>query len=627
MATLSINSSDIVGIKHYPENYTDDLIAVLEALIYKQSSSLNVEDPIIYGSASIKLSSPSDYDCYQKIKAKSISAIVNEFKAVIKRLEAYKGLYIADIKAGSIDALRIVPNDIDEDKWDKELSSMLDKSRELFRLKKIDKSELDLCLKFLKPNLRNFDIAIVKKEIRFNIARWTPEEIKKGYLVRRGLKLTLEEAVQQKELTKIDVIAFNVNRYPEISMVYLYELGGHVLNTGYNEEDRELLLQQTIPPLIYDDNYFKVAKRVFAIERYRLRPNLRVLEILMRLFNSDLGRIYQILADLNTTLYIFDNYKNIDMGRIEYMLNQIRFRTSNFINKTYEKHETEYLKLLGEFEHNPLKQRKKLESYRDKMYELMNTQTKEYLETNRLLPIPAEYLPYRTAPEEKSKREKTPSKLLKGEGQMTKYKNQNLLEDNDNDLVGSGGIPKNMKLYNTIKKKVVENYPKHSAYRSMMIVKEYKKAGGIYTNDKSNKMNTKKWLGQKWSSLNDYHHNNEIVKCGSSNTKEKFNEYPVCRPLSIIKKLSHPQMKKLIDEKNILKEKPLKASKVLNSDEYNIKNTESGSGINYKKMNLKDLITEHKKLIGVLKKGTRKEQIKEALEQYHELQGYLKDMK
>ena len=137
------------------------------------------------------------------------------------------------------------------------------------------------------------------------------------------------------------------------------------------------------------------------------------------------------------------------------------------------------------------------------------------------------------------------------------------------------------------------------------------------------------WLGQKWSSLNDYHHDNKIVKCGASNTKEKYNEYPVCRPLSIIKKLSHPQMEKLIDEKNILKEKPLKASEVLNTDEYNIKNTESGSGYKnkYKKMNLKDLIAEHKKLIGVLKKGTRKEQIKEALNQYHELQGYMKAMK
>jgi hypothetical protein len=488
MATLSINSSDIVGVKHYPENYTEDLIDIMETLSYKQNTNIKVESPVIYGSASIKLSSPSDYDCYQKIKAKNIVSIVKEFKEVIRRLEAYKGLYIADIKAGSVDALRVIPQHIDEDNWDSELSSMTDKARELFRLKKIDKAEFDLCIKYLKPKLRNFDIAIVKKEIRFNVARWTPEEVKKGFLIRRGMKLTLEEAVQQKELTKVDVIGFTVNRYPEISMVYLYEMGGHVLNTGYNEEDRELLLQQTIPPLIYEDNYFKVAKRVFAIERYRERSNLRVLEILMRLFNSDLARIYQIIVDLNTTLYMFDNYKNIDMDKIKYMLNQIRFRTSNFINKNYEKHETEYLKLLGDFENDPFKKRHLLEKYKDKLFDLMNTQTKEYLETNRLLPIPAEYLPYRTAPEQKEQRTKTESKIL-GTGEMTKYRRQDLLEDNDNDLVGSG------------------------------------------------------------------------------------------------------------------------------------------SGIKYKKMSLKDLITEHKKLIGVLKKGTPKQRIKEALEQYHELQGYLKDVK
>jgi hypothetical protein len=490
MATLSIHTNDIVGVKHYPENYTDDLIDILVAFSFHQTTNIIFESPIIYGSASIKLSSPSDYDCYQKIKAKNIVSIVNEFKAVIKRLEAFKGLFIADIKAGSIDALRIIPQYCDEDNWDSELSSMIDKSRELFRLKKIDKKELDLCLKYLKPKLRNFDIAIVKKEIRFNIARWTPEEIKKGFLIRRGIKLTLEEAVQQKELTKVDVIGFMVNRYPEISMVYLYEMGGHVLNTGYNEEDRELLLQQTIPPLIYDDNYFKVAKRVFAIERYRERPNLRVLEILMRLFNSDLARLYQIIVDLNVCLYMFDNYKHLDMDKIKYMLNQIRFRTSNFVNKSYQKHETEYLKLLGEFEYDPLNKRHLLEKYKDKLFDLLNTQTKDYLEQNRLLPIPAEYLPYKTENKDLSKRVmKNTSKLLTGKGEMTHYRHQDLLEDNDNDLVGSG-----------------------------------------------------------------------------------------------------------------------------------IKNK-------YKKMNLKDLITEHKKLIGVLKKGTPKQRIAEALEQYHELQSYMKSMK
>lgn len=444
MSSLSIHTTDIIGVKKYPENYTSDLLEVINLLSYKNTSKLKTEEPIIYGSASIKISSPSDYDCYQKILSKDIQSIIRGFKEIINNLEKKSGLYIADIKCGSIDALKIIPNHVNEDNYNEELNNMIDKANELYRLKKIDKEEYNNTLKYLKPDLRNFDIAIIKKEIRFNIGRWTPEEIKKGYIMRRGYKLTLEEAVQQKELTKIDVISFNVNRYPEISMVYLFSLNGKIINQGYNEEDREILLQQTIPPLIFDDNYFKVAKRIFAIERYRKNSNLRVLEILMRLFNSDLGRLYQICSDLNTTLYMFDNYKNLDMNRIEYMLNQIRFRTSNFINKEYEKHENKLLKLLGQFEYNPKNNVKKLIQYRDEMFNLLNTQTKKYLESNRLLPVPAEYLPFKTESEEQisARKSKSESKLKKenkviGKGEMTKYKNQYLLEDND-EIIGDG---------------------------------------------------------------------------------------------------------------------------------------------------------------------------------------------
>lgn len=621
----SIHTTDIIGMKKYPANYTKDLIVVLEALSYTPSKNVKVDMPVIYGSASVKMSSPSDYDSYINVDASNISYLVNGMKEVIKNLMDLKGAYIADIKCGNIDELQVIPDDLDEDNYMDKLSDMLIKLKKLYTTKKIDKTEYNDAFKFFKDDLNNFDIAILKHAVRFNVARWTPEEILKGYIIRRGYKLTLEKGFQQNALTKIDVISFSVNRYPEISMVYLFKLKGKTANISFIGNDREVLLQNTIPPLIYEDKFFKVCKRIFALERYREKPNLRVLEILMKLFNSDLGRLYQIVVDLNTTDYMFDNYSKLDMDKIKYMLDQIRFRTSNFVNKKYDKVEYKLLDLLGKFQDDPLKHRKELDSFKDQLFEMMNTQTKEFLDINRLLPIPAEYLPYKTENKEKEKRNaKNTSKLI-GKGEMTKYINQELLEDND--MLGAGGIPSNTKLYETIKKEVFEKYPKHSAYRSMLLVKEYKKAGGTYTNDKSKKMNTKKWLGQNWTSLNDYHHNNKIVKCGSSNTEEKFNEYPVCRPLSIIKKLSHPQMKKLIDEKNILKNKTLKTSKILNTNEYNIKDTVSGSGINYKKMNLKDLITEHKKLIGVLEKGTPKQRIAEALEQYHELQGYLKDMK
>ena len=61
-------------------------------------------------------------------------------------------------------------------------------------------------------------------------------------------------------------------------------------------------------------------------------------------------------------------------------------------------------------------------------------------------------------------------------------------------MIGGKNIPNDEKLYSSIKKKVKAKFQKTSrwpsAYGSGFLVKEYKKAGGTYTNDKSNKMNT-----------------------------------------------------------------------------------------------------------------------------------------
>ena len=45
--------------------------------------------------------------------------------------------------------------------------------------------------------------------------------------------------------------------------------------------------------------------------------------------------------------------------------------------------------------------------------------------------------------------------------------------------------PANTKLYEEVKKETYAKYPKHSAYRSGLLVQEYKKRGGEYTGDKS----------------------------------------------------------------------------------------------------------------------------------------------
>ena len=137
-------------------------------------------------------------------------------------------------------------------------------------------------------------------------------------------------------------------------------------------------------------------------------------------------------------------------------------------------------------------------------------------------------------------------------------------------------LPTDLNLYNKIKKEVYAKYPKHSLFRSALLVNEYKKQGGEYSGKESNeKMNIKKWFGQEWISANDYLRD-KIEPCGSSDTKTKYNEYPLCRPKKILEEMPKPQIKKLIEEKNKLKSGHLKTEKILNTKKYNIKSTKTG---------------------------------------------------
>lgn len=148
-------------------------------------------------------------------------------------------------------------------------------------------------------------------------------------------------------------------------------------------------------------------------------------------------------------------------------------------------------------------------------------------------------------------------------------------------IMEGNGKPKDEKLYKRIKEKIYENNPRHSLFRSALIQKEYKRAGGTYEKakgeplEKAGKIN--KWFNQKWISLNDYIRG-LILDCGSSDTEAKYGEYPLCRPLKLAEKLGKNKIKKMIEEKNKLEEKPLQTEKLFNTKEFNIKSTLTGTG-------------------------------------------------
>lgn len=57
--------------------------------------------------------------------------------------------------------------------------------------------------------------------------------------------------------------------------------------------------------------------------------------------------------------------------------------------------------------------------------------------------------------------------------------------------------PKDKALYEKVKKEIYKKYPKNSAYRSGLLVKEYKKKGGTYEGKKTTKGLTR-WYKEEW---------------------------------------------------------------------------------------------------------------------------------
>lgn len=58
--------------------------------------------------------------------------------------------------------------------------------------------------------------------------------------------------------------------------------------------------------------------------------------------------------------------------------------------------------------------------------------------------------------------------------------------------------PINKKLYEKVKKEIYNKIPKHSAYRSGLVVKEYKKRGGTYKGEKPINKGLDRWFKEDW---------------------------------------------------------------------------------------------------------------------------------
>ena len=378
--------------KHYPLNYTQDVLNVINALAY------NPKDVNLAGSMALRSQLyAGDYDLFEIVKSQkkdktnAIASFVTGFKRNVKQLMELPDCYIGDIKAGVVEDWIVVEGDIQNMKvvgysYEKSKSKL----EKLHEEGIVTDEEMKEAMGVLKKQPTPAQFLDIQKTIRPEIVRWSVKDIMNGFVVlRNGEKFTLSDAIQTPAICKIDAVSLvQRNRYTDFSILYQFEYKGQILNNVKMNPVHEI--KKNI--LLYEHNgdTYKMAKRIYALEKQK---NNKVVEQLNKMFNGDLGRLYSIISDIGSVLFLLENEDVLPLDKIRYEVGQFRARLGNIFETDGVNTERILKDILALETKDKKKLKDGLEKLDERLRKELNSNATKQLKEMKLLPVPTQYLP------------------------------------------------------------------------------------------------------------------------------------------------------------------------------------------------------------------------------------------
>jgi len=373
--------------REFPIDYSDEVVDIFKKMSFTDGENLN-----IYGSMSFRsVLFPLDYDGYEIVennersKENYLNFIVKKFKDIIKKIEDTNSTYISKIKCGEIEEWKILDDNI-EIKNNKIINYNSVESKKklenLYNKKIISKNDYYSIDKQLKKNISIKEYFYLLDVLDYHIVRWSPSDILRGYTVLIDCeKYFLKEAIN-KGMTKIDIIKWIDNKFLEFSCIYQFNYNGRPLNKIVYNIDYSL--KEDILYYLINKKYFKMAKRLYAYSKFK--NDEITMDKLIKLFNSNLGVLYQIYGNIETLKIIFKKVKNIPQKKIENEIVEIKNRFYQILKDEKNK---EYKKIINIFNNlDKTNIQYELENLNKEIIKLLNIKTLKFLEKLKLYPIP-----------------------------------------------------------------------------------------------------------------------------------------------------------------------------------------------------------------------------------------------
>uniref|UniRef100_A0A6C0JNJ9 Uncharacterized protein n=1 Tax=viral metagenome TaxID=1070528 RepID=A0A6C0JNJ9_9ZZZZ len=372
----------LVVKKDYPAGYPDDALSIIRAMSFADGKNVH-----IVGSMSLRSQIyAGDYDAYEIVKTHgnrdlALKDIIRKFKHIVRTVSSLPNTYIADIKSGSVEEWVIIhkPYNYTQSKFQLE---------KLHREKIISDELFREGTRRIKEHPSKLELLALERDFRPNVIRWSVSEIYAGSKkLIDGRRFTLYDAFQSPIITKLDVVSWvQNNRFTDFSMIYQFQNNGKDLNPGMSEIEPSL--RENIFMLHHEGNYFKMAKRMFALAKYKKYNSM--LEKLSPLFNGDVGRLYIVYGDIGTLESLIETHGIVSPSKIDFEIDQFKGRLSNIRLEKYISHEHEIFELIDRIvdarkltREQMLEILKKLKTI---LSNLMSGYAKQYLLETRLMP-------------------------------------------------------------------------------------------------------------------------------------------------------------------------------------------------------------------------------------------------
>jgi hypothetical protein len=342
--------------KDYPTEYPNDAVQILKAMSFG-------DKVVLLGSMSLRSQLyAADYDAFEEVSVPK-DKLVPQFKKIVKRTA--KVAILGDIKSGVIPEWKVMTEPYSYKKSSQILDSLVEKQI-------VTPTEAEESRRVLKPKMTRVEQIIANKEIKYHTVRWSYHDVMRGYTkLRDGRKYTLLEAFQSPSITKLDAIGFvQNNRFTEFSMVYEFRDGNKILN----QVDRDFAQEVKDEVLYYryTNNPFKTLKRIFSLAKFY--DDRKLMNKLIPVLNSDLGRLYALISDIDVLIYLLEEGHKASKSAIKFEIDQFKGRMNNIYTlDDFIRDEPKLVELVNTIVRNP--NPSNLTELRDQLQDYLNRNT------------------------------------------------------------------------------------------------------------------------------------------------------------------------------------------------------------------------------------------------------------